>query len=113
MTGVQRPPIGADIGAKTARLDKPLRGVVAAFAETHERAEPEFVDIAVMRFNVVADCRRLDDAALEAEHAQRVREQLVPSGSAPNAALNTTCPTWLAGHERPSSPPPFEATILA
>ena len=64
MAGVQRPPVWADIGAKTARLDKPLRGVVATFAEAHERTEPEFVDVAVVRLNMVADCCRLDYAAL-------------------------------------------------
>jgi hypothetical protein len=45
---------------------------VATFAEAHERAKPEFVDVAVMRINVIADCRRLDDAALQAERAQRM-----------------------------------------
>jgi hypothetical protein len=49
---------------KAADLDKPLRGAVTTFAEAHERAKPEFVDIAVVRLNVVADCRRLDDALL-------------------------------------------------
>jgi hypothetical protein len=78
MAGIQRPAIRADIGAKTARLDKPLRGVVATFAEAHEWAEPEFVDIAAMRLNVVADCRRLGYASFKAEHAQRVFAQLMP-----------------------------------
>ena len=64
MAGVQRPAIEADIRAKPAHLDKPLPGVVATFAEAHERAEPEFIDVAVMRLNVIADCRRLDDAPL-------------------------------------------------
>jgi hypothetical protein len=63
MVRVQRPPIKANIGTKTAHLDKPLRGVVAVLAKAHERAEPEFVYIAVMRLNVVADCRRLNNAA--------------------------------------------------
>src|SRR5262245_12763464 len=64
MARVERPAIEAHIRAKPADLDKPLPGVVATFAETHERAEPEFVDVAVMRINVIADCRRLDDAPL-------------------------------------------------
>ena len=51
--------------AKPADLDKPLRGVVATFAGAHERAEPKFVNIAVMRLSVIADCRRLDNAALK------------------------------------------------
>jgi hypothetical protein len=64
MARVERPAIEAHIQAKPADLDNPLRGVVATFAEAHERAEPEFVDIAVMGFNMIADCRRFDNAAL-------------------------------------------------
>ena len=64
MARVERPAIEAHIRAKAADLDKPLPRVVAAFAEAHERAEPEFIDVAVMRLNVIADCRRLDDAPL-------------------------------------------------
>jgi hypothetical protein len=64
MARVERPAIEAHIGAKAASLDKPLRGVVATFAEAHERTEPEFVDVAVVRLNMVADCCRLDYAAL-------------------------------------------------
>ena len=64
MARVERPAIEAHIRPKTVDLDKPLPGVVATFAEAHERAEPEFVDVAVMRLNVIADCCRLDDAPL-------------------------------------------------
>jgi len=64
MARVEWPAIAAHIRTKPADLDKPLRGVVATFAEAHERAEPEFVDIAVVRLNVVADCRRFHNAAL-------------------------------------------------
>jgi hypothetical protein len=64
MARVERPAIETHIRAKPAGLDKPLRGVVATFAEAHEWAEPEFVDVAVVRLNVVADCRRLDNAPL-------------------------------------------------
>ena len=64
MARVERPTIEAHIRAKPADLGKPLRGVVATFAEAHERTEPEFVDVAVVRLNVVADGRRLDDAPL-------------------------------------------------
>ena len=65
------------------RLDKPLSAVVATLAEALERTKPEFVDVAVMRLDVIADCRRLDDAALKAEFAQRVFEQLVPPNPRP------------------------------
>jgi hypothetical protein len=64
MARVERPAIEANIRAKPAGLDKPLRRVVATFTEAHERAEPEFVDVAVVRLDVVANCRRLDDAPL-------------------------------------------------
>jgi len=69
MARVQRHAIKANIGTKTVRLDKPLRGVVAVLAERLERAEPEFVGVAVMWLDVIADCRRLGDAAFEAERA--------------------------------------------
>jgi hypothetical protein len=41
MIRVERPPIKTDIGAETVSLDEPLRGVVAALAETLERTKPE------------------------------------------------------------------------
>ena len=83
MARVQRHAIKANIGAETVRLNEPLRGVVAALAQALERTEPEFVDVAVMRLDVIADCRRRDDSALQAERAQRMFAQLVPSDSRP------------------------------
>jgi hypothetical protein len=38
--------------------------VVAPIAEALKRCQPEFVDVAVMRLDVIADCRWRDDAAL-------------------------------------------------
>jgi len=73
MVRVQRHAIKADIGAETVRLDKPLSAVVATLAEALERTKPEFVDVAVMRLDVIADCRRLDEAALEANRTAGVR----------------------------------------
>ena len=70
MARVQRHAIKADIGAETAQLDEPLRGVVAPFAQALERTKPEFVDVAVMWLDVIADFRRRDDAELEAERTQ-------------------------------------------
>jgi hypothetical protein len=87
MARVQRPPIKANIGAKTARLDEPLRRIMATLAEAHERAEPESIHITTMRLNMIADCGRLDDAALETELAQWVLEQLVPSDSSPASGV--------------------------
>jgi hypothetical protein len=60
---VERPTIEPDTRAETARLDEPLRAVVTRFAERLEWTEPELIDIAVMRLDVIADRRRLDDAA--------------------------------------------------
>jgi hypothetical protein len=74
MAGVQRPPIRADIRTKSVHLGEPLAGIMTALAEAHERAEPKFVHVAMMRLDVIADCRRLDEAALKAEFAQRVFE---------------------------------------
>ena len=67
---VQRPAIETNIGAETARLDEPLSPVVAALAQALERTKPEFVDVAVMWLDVIADFRRRDDAELEAERTQ-------------------------------------------
>jgi hypothetical protein len=83
MIRVEGPPINANIGTKLERLHKPLRTVVTSLAERLERAEPEFVDIAVMWLDVIADFRRRDDTALETERAQRMFAQLVPSDSSP------------------------------
>jgi hypothetical protein len=66
MARVQWPAIKPDIGTETTRLDEPLRAVVTWLAERLERAEPEFVDVAAMRLDVIADCRRRDDAAIHA-----------------------------------------------
>ena len=83
MIRVERPSIKTDIGAETVSLDEPLRGVVAALAETLERTKPESVDVAVMRLDVIADFRRRDDTALQTKRAQRVFVQLVPPDSSP------------------------------
>ena len=58
---VQRPSIQADIGAEPVQLDKSLRGVVTFLAKRLEGAEPEFVDIAPMRLDVITDLRRRDN----------------------------------------------------
>jgi hypothetical protein len=79
----ERPPIQADIRAETVRFDKPLRGVVATLAQALERTKPGFVDIAVMRLDVIADFCGRDDTALETECAQRMFPHLVPSDSGP------------------------------
>jgi hypothetical protein len=80
---VQRPTIESDIRTKTARLDEPLRAVVTVLAQAHERAEPEFIYVASVRLNMVADLGRGYDAALQAEAAKRMREQLLPPDPRP------------------------------
>lgn len=77
MARVQRPPIQADIGAEAMLLHELLRGVVTFLAKRLEGAEPELVDVAVMWLDVVADCRRRDNAALQAKLTKRVFEQLM------------------------------------
>ena len=72
MIWIERPAIEANIGSEPVELDEPLRGVVATLAQTHERTEPKFVDIAAVRLDVIADGCRRDDAALETEFAERV-----------------------------------------
>ena len=56
---------------------------MATLAQTLERTKPEFVDVAVMRLNVIADCCRGDDASLRAILTQRMFAQLVPPDPSP------------------------------
>ena len=75
---IERPTVEPDIRTETARLDEALRAVVTPLAERLKRAEPEFVDIAPMRLDVITDLRRRYSASLQAILAKRMREQLVP-----------------------------------
>ena len=77
VTRVQRPTIKADIPPKTTQLDKTLRAVVTRFAERLEWAEPELIDVAVVRFDVIADCRWGYNAAFEAKLTKRMLQELV------------------------------------
>jgi len=83
MARVQRPAIEANIRPVPAPLDEPLRRIVALLAKGLKRPEPKLVHIAAMRLDVIADCCWRDDAALEAELAQRVLQQLVPANASP------------------------------
>jgi hypothetical protein len=83
MPRVERPAIEPDIGTVTARLDEALRGIVTTLAQTLKWAAPEFVAVAMMRLNVIADSRRLHNAGLRAILAQRMFAQLVPTNSLP------------------------------
>ena len=77
MAWVQRPPIEANIGAETARLDEPLRTIVAVLAQALKRTKPKFVNVAMVWFDVIADRRWRDDGALQAIFAKWMLEQLV------------------------------------
>ncbi len=63
MVPVQGPTIEADIGTKPARLNKLLRGVVALFGSETGPSQ-NVVDVPAVRFNVITDFCRRDDAAL-------------------------------------------------
>ena len=83
MARVQRPPIQANVAAEAVQLDEPFRGVVAPLAQALEWAKPEFVDVAAMCLDVVADFRHRDDTALETERTKRMFAQLVPPDPRP------------------------------
>ena len=83
MIRIERPAIDADVGAESVQLDVTLRGIVARLAKRLKRPEPKYIHVATMRLDVVADGRRRDDAALEAELAQRMLEQLMPANPRP------------------------------
>jgi hypothetical protein len=72
---IKRPTIEPAIGTIAARLHKALGAVVAGLAV--KRTEPEFVGVAMVRLDVVADRRWLDDAALQEIFTKRAFEQLV------------------------------------
>ena len=73
MPRIERPPVQPDIGAISAQLGITFGAIVTRLAERLQLAGPEPIDVAAVRLNVVADCRRNDQPALEAERAQRVR----------------------------------------
>src|SRR5262249_55588258 len=70
-------------GSRKPCLDKPLRAVVTLLAKRLARTAPEFIDVAVMRLDMIADFRRCEDPALCAILTERMLEQLVPSDSSP------------------------------
>ena len=96
---VQRPAIKADIRPKTTQLDEALRAVVTRFAERLERTEPELIDVAAVRFDVIADCRRGYNAALEAKLTKRMLQQLVLPDPRP-APRAVPSPILSGGRER-------------
>jgi hypothetical protein len=99
MARVQRPPIQADIGTETVLLYELLRGVVTLLAKRLKWAEPELIDVTMMRFDVIANCRRRDNGALQAIFAKRMLEQLVLSDPRPASRRVPPIPLrWLAAN---------------
>jgi hypothetical protein len=73
---------------------------MAPFAQAHERTEPEFIDVPTMRLDVITDFCRRDDAALQTELAERMREQLL----LPDPPSDRSCtkrPTSSVGRDQP------------
>jgi len=64
MIGIERPPIKTNVGSEPAQLDEPLGGVVTFLAKRLEWTEPEFIDVAVVWLELIADRRWRDDGAL-------------------------------------------------
>ena len=83
MARIERPTIDADVRPVPALLDEPLRRVVTPLAQALKWPQPEPICVAMVRLNVIADCRGRDDATFEAVLAQGMLEQLVPSNSSP------------------------------
>ena len=76
-----------------------LGAVMAALAERLKWPAPEFVDVTMMRLDVIADSRGLDDASLSAVLAQRMLLQLMSTNSLPARRRVQLGPgTWLATH---------------
>jgi hypothetical protein len=75
-----------DVAAVTIQLNLTLGAVVTAFAQRLQLAQPEFIEIAMVRLDMVDDGGQLDQAALRAEFAQRVFLQLVAAEATPARA---------------------------
>ena len=96
MAWIQRPTIGPNVEPIAPLLDHLLAAVVTRLAQRLERPEPELVDVAAVRLNVIADRSGFDNAALEAERAQQVRQQLMAPDARPALGRKR-----LAAHARP------------
>ena len=101
MVRIDRPAVGADVRTMAAQFDIPLRAVVAGFAQALKRPEPELIHVAPMRLNMIADRRRLDDAAFQAERTQWDVRAADAFGCEPSAPWSTTYPTSSVGRKRP------------
>jgi hypothetical protein len=53
MARVERQAVKADIWAEAVELNKPLRAVMTLLAQALKRANPEFIDVAMVRLDVV------------------------------------------------------------
>jgi hypothetical protein len=84
---IQWPAVEADVAPIADRLDVVLGRHMAVLTERLSLAEPELVEVAAVRLDVIADRRRRDDAALHAELAQRVLLQLMLANTMPARAI--------------------------
>src|SRR5262249_4186865 len=64
-----------------------------------------------MRLDVIADCRRCDDAALCTILTQRVLEQLVPSDSSPASPANAQGSTYHPPADGGAGAQPHQSSI--
>jgi hypothetical protein len=95
MIRVERIAVEPDVAAITVQLDLTLSAVVTGLAQGLQLAQPELVDVAVMRLDVIADGRGLDDAALRAVRTERMLEQLVPPDPGPaSRGVPRVPPRW-------------------
>jgi hypothetical protein len=62
--GIDGPAVRVDGCVETALFDPLLHGVVAVEAQALQFAEPELVDVAAVRLDVIGDGRRPDQAAV-------------------------------------------------
>jgi hypothetical protein len=60
MIRVERPTVEPNVRTKTVQLDKALRGIVAALAQTLQRPGEELRAIAVVRLDMIANFGRHD-----------------------------------------------------
>jgi hypothetical protein len=72
MARIERIAIEPNITTIAAHLDLALRTVMAALAQTLKWPAPKFIEIAVVRLDVIADRRRLNHPDLGAVLAQRM-----------------------------------------
>jgi hypothetical protein len=74
--GIERPSIGADLGAVSMQVDSVLHAHMAVIAERLQRTESEGVPVATMGGHMVSDGGWGHDVSLDAERAKWLMLQL-------------------------------------